>query len=408
MDRGTNYYTYFSRKPSFILELLDSFIHHGPNGEHICQVFNVMVPSVSDTIHIPALRSPKIGRLISLGLYPLPIVKWILRDTLRGLRQMHSAGLVHADLHLRNILFTPNFIQRYSVKVLTNVHNKGYILNQKDPGDIERYPKYLYPPNPLYSFTTIWIDVSPRVMLADLGFGKKDPRSRHPPIRLLTWISAFQVDRPCDARSGVPAFLRVPEEVLCRPLGTGIDIWAFGCLIYELVASRQLFCVEQLEGGSLDEMTNDDHLMQMNEILGFMPPSLTSQWRRASSYYDKEGCLRVGTGPRPLNADGFNYDQSSRSNGDESEFSDSIESCLESGDSGDNGREAPLARSRPFDSLEESFQNIKRDDIEEDEKREVIRLIRKCLQYDPANRPSASMLLSEEPWFHSADECNID
>ncbi|KAI1256678.1 hypothetical protein MGN70_001803 [Eutypa lata] len=138
-----------------------------------------------------------------------------------------------------------------------------------------------------------------------------------------------------------------------------------------------------------DELFNGEHLIQMTEILGPLPQSLRSRWRRADEYCATE---RLSSG-----------DEDDYASDEELTVSDSaVESSSESEVSNPGGPEAPLASVTHSVSLDESIKEIRRVDIDHDELVEVVRLVRKCLQYDPADRPSVSELL-EEPWFYSAD-----
>jgi hypothetical protein len=59
----------------------------------------------------------------------------------------------------------------------------------------------------------------------------------------------------------------------------------------------------------IDEMTNDEHLIQINEIIGPLPEFMTSQWRRAGIYYDEGGNLRLDSDPQCSDTGAYNNDQ---------------------------------------------------------------------------------------------------
>lgn len=87
-----------------------------------------------------------------------------------------------------------------------------------------------------------------------------------------------------------PVALRAPEIILSGQLGKGIDIWSFGCLIFEMLLGRPLFVQLQALGGrDYDETTNDEHLIQLSEVLGLLSPSLFARWRRGSQYFGPDG-----------------------------------------------------------------------------------------------------------------------
>ena len=70
-----------------VVHLLDHFYHRGPNGKHVCMVFETLGCSLLDLIKRTNYR----------GL-PLPIVKRIARQVLVGLDYMHSLQIIHTDL----------------------------------------------------------------------------------------------------------------------------------------------------------------------------------------------------------------------------------------------------------------------------------------------------------------------
>ncbi|KAJ9086733.1 serine/threonine protein kinase, CMGC, variant 2 [Entomophthora muscae] len=76
-----------------VVELLDSFEHKGPNGVHICMVFEVLGENLLNLLHC----YPK-------GL-PISLVKRIAKQTLMALDYLHrECGIIHTDLKPENIL----------------------------------------------------------------------------------------------------------------------------------------------------------------------------------------------------------------------------------------------------------------------------------------------------------------
>ncbi|KAG6089726.1 hypothetical protein E4U30_008317 [Claviceps sp. LM220 group G6] len=86
---------------NYISPLIDMFTHGGPNGDHVCLVFDVL------GYHL-GYQAAKYedGRL------PLKTVKEIVRQLLKGLDFLHTeCGVIHTDLKPTNILLeleTPN------------------------------------------------------------------------------------------------------------------------------------------------------------------------------------------------------------------------------------------------------------------------------------------------------------
>lgn len=69
------------------------------------------------------------------------------------------------------------------------------------------------------------------------------------------------------------------------PFDETIDVWSIGCLIYELLAGRQLFPI--LLGG--EEYPNNTHLLMMHDVLGPLPKTIMDAWPRREDYFGPNG-----------------------------------------------------------------------------------------------------------------------
>lgn len=77
------------------------------------------------------------------------------------------------------------------------------------------------------------------------------------------------------------------EIVLKNDIDHKIDIWSFGCLLYEFLAGNVLFQVSGLTNMPQEE-NDDDHLLQIIEKLGQPPTEIFAKWPRRARYFDQD------------------------------------------------------------------------------------------------------------------------
>jgi len=81
-----------------VVRLLDSFRHSGPNGTHVCMVFEPMGPNLLALIKDYNYRG-----------IPMDIVREITRQVLMGLDFLHTqCSIIHTDLKPENVLLCPH------------------------------------------------------------------------------------------------------------------------------------------------------------------------------------------------------------------------------------------------------------------------------------------------------------
>ncbi|KAF8251481.1 kinase-like protein [Wilcoxina mikolae CBS 423.85] len=152
-------------------------------------------------------------RKVMAGRYPIWIAKWILRHTLLGLSFLHQNGIVHGDVQPGNILFVS---QLASVEVDKLEQDPNQDVDFKPvkrlDGKIDKWaPRYIVVAKPLTDYVDIGPGISVKISDMDAAFW-----SSKPPTETVT-----------------PRGLRAPEIVFGLPFDHSIDIWSFGCLVFE-------------------------------------------------------------------------------------------------------------------------------------------------------------------------------
>ncbi|KAH7310502.1 serine protein kinase [Stachybotrys elegans] len=348
-----------SKAHSHLPRLLDEFDHKGPNGIHKCLCFETMTPGIYSRVdRIPMCD----GRMMGLvNRYPLRMAQRILKQTLQAIAFLHEHGIVHGNIQPSNILFP--------------LHDANEELQPKKPWrkvkpgsrrarKLERRAMEL----DARRVQLLGMDIPrPESRLVRRLDGKKDkwaPEFLHVADPLETFfdpgfkVQLFGMSRACFLSAPLDILpsieLRAPELVLNEATNSpAADIWNFGCLMFELITGSTLF----------SEITihhkEDQLLLNCISALGTLPDNLFKQWKTSSLYYTPDGKH-------------FNTTPGGVKEGEE-----------------------------PFEPyywpLEERFRSTQ-PKVGIREAARVKGLIRRTLQYNPSDRPTAAELLLD-PWF---------
>ncbi|QPG98523.1 hypothetical protein C2857_007695 [Epichloe festucae Fl1] len=321
-----------------VTQLLGEFEHRGPNETHKCLVFEPMGPSVNTMVEeLPQFKPRRREMKIR---YPPQMAKRILKQSLQALAFLHDNGIAHGDFQPGNMLFTLDDLDskpEYALRQEEGVQARFISppVQRLDGKQDEWAPRYLCIAQPLAPF--IRLSQGFRIKLSDMG-------------------GAYFFTEP-PPKPVVPLGLRAPELILTGDVGKSLDVWSFGCLVFELMTGQPLFCIPA------SGYEDDDHLLSLNARLGALPDGLFSHWETSSLYFTPERRL----------------------------FNCQLGGVVEGG--------KPLMV--PQTSMEELFDQAE-PDLDEEDGRRAKELIRWILQYNPAKRPSPAEILLH-PWFRGVE-----
>ncbi|KAF9066091.1 kinase-like protein [Rhodocollybia butyracea] len=243
-------------------------------GESRELLFLQQIAACEDIISLPVLKDsfeeqgPEGTHLSPTKALPLHAVKIIVLRTLEGLAQLHEINIIHTDLKLDNILF--NMI-RGDPHVEEQLSSESVIEDGEVEVKGQKYP--ILRSQPIHHGYA-W-DVTPFLAelmsfcLTDLGQAQ---RAGEQPI--VNEFSAYA--------------LRAPELLLRSDFGPKIDIWALGCITFEMLTGRWLFAPKAGSDWSLE----DDHLAKMVELTGEkFSASMLQRAHFRDRYFNENGDL---------------------------------------------------------------------------------------------------------------------
>ncbi|XAR69686.1 Non-specific serine/threonine protein kinase [Bertholletia excelsa] len=313
-----------------VVKLLDHFKHSGPNGQHVCMVFEYLGDNLLTLIKYSDYR----------GL-PIQRVKEICFHVLVGLDYLHrQLSIIHTDLKPENILLlsmidpTKDPRKSGASLILPNSKNKTIFgssitrdvktsngdltKNQKKKikrkakkaaqgcvgkeasAEPEKEPEASGPAetsdrsNSNSCSMEGKLDGVKGTAQGSQGH-KRGSRSTRQKLLASVDLKCKLVDfgNACWTYKQFTNDIqtrqyRCPEVILGSKYSTSADLWSFACICFELATGDVLF--DPHSGDNFDR--DEDHLALMMELLGMMPRKIALGGRYSRDFFNRYGDLR--------------------------------------------------------------------------------------------------------------------
>lgn len=244
-----------------VVNLIDHFELTGPNGRHVCLVFEVLSKSLLSLVKRCNYRGA-----------PVPLIKNIAKQILEGLHFVHtSCKIIHTDVKPENILFVPPIEEverlnkeaaRAAQAIAERRRNRSGDVCVDDETPLEVFERSAYMSDPDLAFCR------GRVKVVDFGNA--------------CWIDRHFTD---DIQTRQ---YRGPEVILGAGYDASADIWSVACVIFEIATGDFLF--DPHSGRDYDR--DEDHLALMMELLGPIPRQFALRGQYSRDYFSRSGELK--------------------------------------------------------------------------------------------------------------------
>lgn len=277
LDRVVEKSSKFTNPP--VVMLLDHFYVRGPNGKHVCMVFEVLGANLLKAIK----------RFDYLGL-PINLVKKIIKQVLEGLKLLHEeCGIIHTDLKPENVLLSLSSGEMRSISERIETTSIVDLSSSVEGMGIENIQISNSNANiSISNSITPTISTSNSVLRSrEFSLSMLDEDSSDLRVKIADLGNGCWVNRHFTNDIQTRQY-RCPEVILGLPYDTSSDIWSCACMTFELLTGDFLF--EPRTGRRYDK--NEDHIAQMIELLGKIPKKMIQQGKYSDEIFGRKYELR--------------------------------------------------------------------------------------------------------------------
>ncbi|KAF4509999.1 hypothetical protein G6O67_001928 [Ophiocordyceps sinensis] len=238
---------------SHVCHLVDDFEHEGPNGTHVCLVFEL----IGET-----LRS--FGAWFPDSMIPNEVMRRFTIQLLLALDFAHDHNVIHTDIQPSNI-----FVKMRDHTLIES----GYLIKAPIPQQDKAEERYtVIPSRPLRQH---YFNSADRFDLFDIALGD--------------WGVSSWADHHL-AEIIQPVALRAPEVLIGAAWDATADLWNLGAVVLELFRAVRMFSGECPRG----HYKLEQHLAEMVHLFGPFPSALLGKANQdiVQGIFDHQGNVK--------------------------------------------------------------------------------------------------------------------
>ncbi|KAH7170088.1 kinase-like domain-containing protein [Dactylonectria macrodidyma] len=241
---------------AYVCHLVDEFEHQGPNGTHICLVFELMGET---------LRS--FGAWFPESMIPYSVMRRFAIQLLLALDFAHEHNVIHTDIKPDNIFVKFRDYSRIDSDYLSEVP-----IPKQDQEETQYCP---VPSQPLRGYYFSQAD-STRVNEFDIALGDWGVSS---------WTTKHLIEKI------QPVALRSPEVLIEAPWDASTDWWNLGAVLLEVFRAVRMFSGRVPPNGQYELKR---HLTEIVDLLGPFPKALLVKGNQdiVCNLFDNEGRVK--------------------------------------------------------------------------------------------------------------------
>ncbi|KAH7906169.1 kinase-like domain-containing protein [Hygrophoropsis aurantiaca] len=250
----------------FVMKVFDDFIVDGPNGTHQC--------IVTEVLGLPLDPNPL---EVKEHIYPIDMAKKMVAQIAQGVAYLHRIGIVHGDLHIKNIVLHAPEMENLSDQDVQKYFDRPWL---ERPECREEYSKLaISDPDHRVPQHVVYAGLSNE--LVALLFDTVH-------IKICDFGEAFLwhgVPRQIELHT--PNAHAAPEILFGDPVTPAVDIWSMAVLAHLILSGVYMF--EPPGGGSVE--------FEWVLKLGKMPDRWWPRWIERGISFDDDGVYIAGEFP---------------------------------------------------------------------------------------------------------------